>query len=191
MNSAGDLALREALVRYFKETYVKGLNTLMGGNASIRIGGVVYITPSSVPKTELRPEDVVELSVDGSVARGFRAPSSEWRMHIAIYKATKYTAVIHAHPPHILALYTAGLTLNDSPLSELRSYISRIGEVPYLKPGSAELAEAVASEVAKGSDLVVLRNHGAVAVGQTLPEALNKLEVAEDVAKVILLSRCY
>lgn len=178
--------LRDQLVRYFIETYNKGLNTLMGGNASIRVNDSVLITPSNVPKTELTINDIVKLSMDGNVVEGYRKPSSEWRMHLSIYKVSDYTAVIHAHAPSIITLYLAGLSLNLDTVSEAKSYIRKIADVEFIKPGTQELADEVSLRVKNGADLIVLKNHGVVAVGYSLPEALNKIEVAEDTAKILL-----
>ncbi|ABW02520.1 class II aldolase/adducin family protein [Caldivirga maquilingensis] len=180
---------RDQLIRYFIETYNKGLNTLMGGNASIRIGDSVLITPSGVPKSELTINDIVELSINGNVIEGNRKPSSEWRMHLSIYRVSDYKAVIHAHAPSIITLYLAGLSLDLSVVSEAKSYIRKISDVEFIKPGTQELADEVSMRIKDGADLIVLKNHGVVAVGYSLPEALNKIEVAEDTAKMLLTLR--
>ncbi|MGC8569715.1 MAG: class II aldolase/adducin family protein [Caldivirga sp.] len=177
---------RDQLVKYFVESYNKGLNTLMGGNASIRINDEVLITPSNVPKTELASSDIVKLSMNGSIIEGTRKPSSEWRMHLSIYRVSDYTAVIHAHAPSIITLYLAGLSLNLDTVSEAKSYIRKVSDVKFIKPGTQELADEVSLRIKEGADLIVLRNHGVVSVGYSLPEALNKIEVAEDTAKILL-----
>ncbi|WP_291767312.1 class II aldolase/adducin family protein [Caldivirga sp. UBA161] len=180
---------RSQIVKYFMETYNKGLNTLMGGNISVRIGDSVLITPSGVPKTELTINDIVKLSISGNVIEGTRKPSSEWRMHLSIYKVSNYTAVIHAHAPSIITLYLAGLSLDLNTVSETKAYIRKISDIEFIKPGTQELADEVSMRVRDGADLIVLKNHGVVAVGYSLPEALNKIEVAEDTAKILLTLR--
>lgn len=178
----------ESIVKYFKLSHEMGLNTLMGGNASIRVGNRVLITPTNMPKTELDEEDLVEIDIDGNVIRGNKKPSTEWRMHVEIYKATDYGAVFHAHPPNVLAMSSAGIMLDRS-FSELKSYAHGIAVVPYIEPGTQELAVEVAKAIAEGNDLVILEKHGAVAVAQTIPEAFNKMEVLEMVAYVTLHSK--
>ncbi|WP_367834527.1 class II aldolase/adducin family protein [Vulcanisaeta sp. JCM 16159] len=71
------------------------------------------------------------------------------------------------------------------------SYVGEIAEVPYLKPGSAELADAVSRAVSRrGVTAVVLMNHGLVTVGSTPYEALNRAEVLENLAYITLFSNC-
>jgi len=190
LNIGFNMDHRGELVRYFMESYIKGLNTLMGGNASIKVGDYVLITPSGVPKTELSEGDLVKLSLDGNVLEGSRKPSTEWRMHLAIYRVSNYLAVFHAHAPSVIALYLAGLRLDLNSVSEARSYIRRVDEVDFIEPGTQELADEVSARIKDGADLVVLRNHGVVAVGYSLLEALNKVEVAEDTARILLSVRC-
>lgn len=178
--------IRDELVRYFIESYNRGLNTLVGGNASVRINDSILITPSGVPKTELTSSDIVKLSLNGDVLEGNRKPSSEWRMHLAIYRVSDYTAIMHAHASSIIMLYLAGLRLDINLISEAKSYIHKVDEVEYIEPGTWELANEVALRVKNGADLVILKNHGVVAMGHSLAEALNKIEVAEETAKIML-----
>jgi len=89
---------RRLLVKYFKLSHDVGLNTLMGGNMSVRINDIILITPSNFSKLELREDDVIEININGEVVRGNRKPSSEWRMHVEIYKRTKYNVVFTLIP---------------------------------------------------------------------------------------------
>ncbi len=176
---------RRALIKYFKLSHEVGLNTLMGGNASIRIGSRVLITPTNAPKAELTEEDLVEIDLEGNATSSSKRPSSEWRMHVAIYKSTIYGAVFHAHPPNVLAIMNAGISLDES-FSELKSYAHGVAVVPYIEPGTQELADRVAEAMAGGADLVMLEKHGAVAAAASIQEAFNKMEVLEMVAYVTL-----
>ncbi|MGC8596382.1 MAG: class II aldolase/adducin family protein [Thermocladium sp.] len=176
---------RRLLVKYFRLSHDVGLNTLMGGNMSVRIKDIILITPSNFSKLELSEDDVVEINMSGEVVQGNRKPSSEWRMHVEIYKRTKYDVVFHAHPPNVLALSNSGIELDKS-FSELKSYSRGVGMVPYIEPGTQELANEVAKRIEEGNDLVILEKHGAVAVGSTIEEAFNKMEVLDMVAYVTL-----
>ncbi|WP_256205037.1 class II aldolase/adducin family protein [Aeropyrum camini] len=99
--------------------YERGLVQAMGGNVSVLHNGLVYISPTRLFRGGLRWLDVAVMTMDGRVVRG--RPSSEWRMHIAIYRRLKgVTAVVHAHPPALLAADAAGLRLEASLLMELK-----------------------------------------------------------------------
>ncbi len=188
MNEA---SLRRLIVEVFRLAYARRLTDLLGGNASARLGNdEVLITPTSMPKVLIRPQSIVKIRLDGTVVSG-GSPSSEWRMHVGIYRARDdIKFVLHTHPPNILALTKAGLRI-DLSLSEAISYIGEVAEVPYLKPGSVELADAVARAISRRDvTAVILRNHGLVTVGSTPYEALNRAEVLEDLAYITLLSSC-
>ncbi len=152
------------------------------------MGNRVLITPTNAPKTELTEEDLVEIDLDGNAILGNKRPSSEWRMHVMIYKSTSYGAVFHAHPPNVLTIMNAGIPLDES-FSELKSYAHGVAVVPYIEPGTQELADKVAEAMARGgADLVMLEKHGAVAAAASIQEAFNKMEVLEMIAYVTLSS---
>jgi L-fuculose-phosphate aldolase len=187
MNEA---SLRRSLVEIFRLAYARRLVDLLGGNVSARLGGdEILITPTSTPKVLIKPQSIVKIRLDGTVISGGK-PSSEWRMHAGIYRVRSDAKfVLHTHPPNILALTQAGLKV-DLSLSEAISYIGEVAEVPYLKPGSAELAEAVSRAVSKdGVTAVILKNHGLVTIGSTPYEALNRAEVLDDLAYITLMTR--
>jgi L-fuculose-phosphate aldolase len=123
----------------------------------------------------------VWINGEGEVVKGRLRPTSEWRMHVAIYRRRRDVgAVVHTHDvlPTLLAeRIEAGL------LSEAEAYLgSGIAVVPYIQPGTAELAEAVAAALEK-SNVAILKRHGVVAVGRDLAEAVNRIEVVADLAK--------
>ncbi|KUO92839.1 MAG: fuculose phosphate aldolase [Vulcanisaeta sp. CIS_19] len=187
MNEA---SLRRTLVEIFKLAYVRKLVDLLGGNVSARLGDdEILITPTSTPKVLIKPQSIVKIRLDGTVISGGK-PSSEWRMHVGIYRVrSDVKFVLHTHPPNILALTQAGLKV-DLSLSEAISYIGEVAEVPYLKPGSAELAEAVSRAMSReGVTAVILKNHGLVTIGSTPYEALNRAEVLDDLAYITLMTR--
>ncbi|GAB6946643.1 class II aldolase/adducin family protein [Vulcanisaeta sp. JCM 16161] len=189
MNEA---SLRRIIVEIFRLAYVRRLVDLLGGNASARLSSdEVLITPTSMPKVLMKPQSIVKIRLDGTVISGGN-PSSEWRMHVGIYRVRDDVRfVLHTHPPNILALTRAGLKI-DLSLSEAISYVGEIAEVPYLKPGSAELADAVSKAISRRNvTAVILKNHGLVTVGSTPYEALNRAEVLENLAYITLLSNCF
>jgi Ribulose-5-phosphate 4-epimerase and related epimerases and aldolases len=186
MNEA---SLRRSLVEIFRLAYMRRLVDLLGGNVSARLGGdEILITPTSTPKVLIKPQSIVKIRLDGTVISGGK-PSSEWRMHVGIYRVRgDVKFVLHTHPPNILALTQAGLKV-DLSLSEAISYIGEVAEVPYLKPGSAELAEAVSRAMSKDDvTAVILKNHGLVTIGSTPYEALNRAEVLDDLAYITLMT---
>lgn len=182
--------LRRLIAEVFRWTYIKGLNPVIGGNISARLDDeTILITPSGMPKHLVRPANIVKMKLDGTVI-GPGKPSSEWRMHVEIYKVRDdVRAIIHAHPPAILTLSLSGLKV-DSSLVEVQVYVGDvIPEVPTYAPGSQELAEAVSRVFrARNVKVVILRNHGVVAVGSNIFEAFNRVEVLEQAAWITIMS---
>jgi L-fuculose-phosphate aldolase len=168
--------------------YERGLVQVKGGNVSVAEGGLVYITPSGVPRHRVGWMDVAVIDMDGRVVRG--RPSSEWRMHLAIYRALEWArAVVHAHPRAVLSASTLGFKLHSELLEEARARLSCVAYVPWKKPGSWELAESAASTLrSTGCRAAVLERHGAVTVASDLWEALDAMEALEDLAWITLIS---
>jgi L-fuculose-phosphate aldolase len=171
----------DELVRYTRLLYERGHLTLLSGNVSVSVDGLFVVTPTSYPKPFLEAGDLVWINGEGEVIRGRLRPTSEWRMHVAIYRRRRDVgAVVHTHDvlPTLLAE-----RIEADLLSEAEAYLgSGIAVVPYIQPGTAELAEAVAAALEK-SNVAILKRHGVVAVGRDLAEAVNRIEVVADLAR--------
>jgi len=180
--------IREDLVQVVQELYEGQVITATGGNVSVRIPGSdneVWITPSRLFKGDLHPDVMVRINLDGkSLDTGARSPSSEWCMHTQILeKKPQANAVIHAHAPNATILANCGLPF--LPISTEAAFFGNIPRVPFLMPGTPELAEAVAA--AMNDDWAVLMiNHGIVVAGRTLRRAADMVEIIERTAEVIL-----
>ena len=80
-----ETALREELVAYYKRVEAIGLNEMSSGNLSVRFGEGMLISPNGATAESITVDTVVETTFDGRWS-GERRPSSEWRMHAAIYE---------------------------------------------------------------------------------------------------------
>ena len=169
-----------------KFLYNRGLISILGGNASVRCGDKIYITPSGVPKVNIRSFSVIDMS--GNALAGPK-PSIEYRFHLAIYKKTSAKAVLHAHPPYTVALSKLGIRPSLEDFVEAMAYVKGYKYIEFRPPGSVELAKAIEDAASDELNLLVLERHGAVAWGKDLYEALNVIEAFEDLAKIYLLTR--
>jgi len=183
-----DLKARIAEVARYLEEH--GLNHGRSGNISIRVPGVnhVLITPSGLVKSRLNTDDIVVVDLNGSIVEGARKPSSEINLHLAIYRARpEVNAVIHAH-----TIYATALAVARRPLPVIieEAVLVLGGDVrvaefaPY---GTTQLAENVVRAL-EGRKTVLLANHGVVAVGGNLEEALESLILTERLSQVYILS---
>ena len=91
---------REALRSTAVAMAEAGLVTGSSGNVSLRLGDRALITASAVPYAELCADQVIEIDEDGNRLLGTGEPSSEWRMHVAIYaRRSDAQAIVHTHSP--------------------------------------------------------------------------------------------
>jgi L-fuculose-phosphate aldolase len=160
---AGIIAVAQALD-------AAGLVPNKSGNVSCRSADGFLITPAGVPYRDLVPADIVESSLAGSAAAHARRPSSEWRMHAAIYAdRPDAAAIVHTHSPKATALACAGRGI--PPFHYMVALAG--GEIrcmPYATFGTAELA-ATAVQGLEGRRATLLANHGVIAIGASLGEA--------------------
>ena len=140
------------------------------GNVSCRVVGGFAITPAGIPYRELVPAHIVTLPLDAPVPATEPRPSSEWRMHAAIYRARPdVTAIVHTHSPRATALAAAGRGI--PPFHYMIALAG--GDVrcmPYATFGTAELAESAVRGL-EGRRACLLGNHGVMAIGDTLARA--------------------
>jgi len=178
---------REEMVQAINELYQLGLITATGGNLSVRIEGreECWITPSQVHKGDLRPEMMIRIDLRGNVlGESALAPSSEWPMHTAIYRMRPdVRAIVHAHAPYATVLALARLPF--LPITAEAAFLREVPVVPFIMPGTEELAEAVVKALGQRNQVCLLQNHGVVAVATSLRRACNILETVERTAQLI------
>jgi L-fuculose-phosphate aldolase len=204
------IALCHELIRAGKLLERRGMVVATEGNLSARFDvSSMVITRRARRKGELTPRDFVEMGLteaEDSLAR--EAASTEHRLHLAAYGVREdVEAVVHAHPVALTAFGLRGELPNFAAFDEARSFIGPIALVPYHPSGSDALANAVGIALtgegpAKHAaipgvpvlappgapNLILLRNHGALTVGETVDQALSRLEIAERLASTLLLS---
>jgi len=147
-----------------------GLVPNKSGNVSCRSSGGFLITPAGVPYDQLLPGSIVELPVHGTPDPAGPRPSSEWRMHAAIYAARlDVAAIVHTHSPRATALACAGRGI--PPFHYMIALAGGdIRCMPYSTFGTAELAAAAVRGL-EGRRATLLSNHGVLAVGASLRAA--------------------
>jgi L-fuculose-phosphate aldolase len=183
--------LRLAILEAGRICYANGLMPSNNGNISARLGADrIVITPSGICKGRMDPEDLLIVDLDGKVVKADavrrRRASSETPMHLEAYRQRDtIRAVIHAHPSNATALTVAGLPF---PVDILPEVLEGLGPVPttrFALPSSDDNALAI-RDLIKEHNAVLIRNHGAIAFGADLDEALNHLERLESVAKTVI-----
>lgn len=180
--------LRRAVLDAAVYSHEEGLVRGTSGNWSRRDPrtGIIAIKPSSLRHDRMTLEDVVLIDLEGKVLEGKRKPSSEYRLHLAIYRAfPDIHGVAHTHSPY--ATCFAAMEKEIPPVQIEAQFIGpKIPVAAYGAPGSEEVGQR-AVEVLGASKAALLAKHGVVAMGATLEEAVQISVMVEDVARVYYL----
>ncbi|MCS7034197.1 MAG: class II aldolase/adducin family protein [Phycisphaerae bacterium] len=179
--------LRQTICDIGWRLWTRGLCSGSDGNISVRLSEGEYLcTPSNRSKGFLSPGNLCRIDSAGRpLERGIR-PSSEIRMHLAIYEERPdVSAIIHAHPPHATGFALAHRLPPHWVYAEADVLLHPIALVPYVTPGDQRLADAVRPHARK-SDVLLLANHGAVCMDADLEQAYFKMEMLETFVRIVL-----
>ena len=181
--------LRQQLVAVARRMNASGINQGTSGNLSVRIPGGMLITPSSLPYDRMQPEDLVALDLQGQpLGNGGcqRRPSSEWRLHADILASrSEIAAVLHCHSIHATALACHGRAIPPFHYMTAVAGGHDIRCAPYATFGTAELS-AAAVQALQDRLACLLAQHGQVAVGSSLDQALRLAIEVETLAHMYL-----
>jgi L-fuculose-phosphate aldolase len=182
--------LRRDLVEVCQRLHARDLIGAGEGNVSCRLGGrKLLVTPSGASKGHLRATDLVVVTEDGDKVRGRGRASTELRMHLAAYAARPdVRAIVHAHPITAVALTVAGAPPPNDVMPEAAVVLGEVVVAPFATPGTDEVPRALAPLLAH-HEVILLERHGALALGRTLFEALDRIETLERVSRVAVLAR--
>ncbi len=162
------------------------------GNISVRLDAEVWITPTGQSLRGLTPARLARLDLGGSPLNENR-PSKEHPFHTAIYRTREDArAVVHLHSAYAVALSCLESFDGDASLPPLTPYyfmrVAPLAVLPYFRPGSAALADAIAA-VAAAHHSILLRNHGLICAGSSLSEAADRAEELEQTARLHFILR--
>jgi len=161
------------------------------GNLSARLDGDhLLCTPTAVSKGDVKPSWLIVVDGDNQVVEGARRAFSELQLHRAAYGArSDISVVIHAHPPVSCGFAVAGEPIPHPMLAEpVVSLGTEIPLVPYFRPGSPELSNAI-GEALQRADVLLLERHGLLSVGGSFEQAYLRMELVEHQAKIAMNAR--
>jgi len=160
-----------------------GLNRGSSGNASVRDGDGMLITPSALPVSEMTLASMVRMDLAGKVLEGGK-PSSEWRFHRDILAARpEIGAVVHAHSTFAT---TIACMRRDVPAVHYMIALAGSDHIPctpYSVFGEQELSDHALAAL-QGRKACLLGNHGMIALGTDLADALAVAEEVEFVCEI-------
>ncbi|MGW7577145.1 class II aldolase/adducin family protein [Streptomyces sp. NPDC054765] len=174
------------LVATARRTVADGLVVGTSGNVSCRIKDLVLVTPSGVPYDRLGPGDTTAVDLEGRQIIGGLRPTSELPMHLAVYRSTTATAVVHTHAPYATAVST--LVPELPPVHYMTAALGGpVRVAPYALYGSDELA-ANMLDALRDRTGCLLQNHGTLTHGDSLGQALDRTAQLEWMCRVWLLA---
>ncbi len=160
--------------------YEKGFVAANDGNISVKINdNEFYCTPTGVSKGALTPDMIIRIDGKGNKLDGKLNPSSEIKMHLRVYQERPdVMAVVHAHPPVATAFTVAGVELDQYILPEAVLTIGNVPTCEYGTPSTMEIPDSLAPFI-QNHDAFLLKNHGALTIGNTLTKAFFTMEEVE------------
>ncbi len=160
-----------------------GLNQGMSGNISVRDGGRMLITPSATPYDRMTPADMASVALGSGESEGPLAPSSEWHFHHDIYVSRPDVgAIVHAHPTFCTALAMARRGIPPCHYMVATFGGDDVRCAGYATFGTPALS-ALVVEALEDRQACLLANHGMIACGRDLAQAMWRAVELEAVAR--------
>jgi L-fuculose-phosphate aldolase len=177
--------LRETIIAKACWMNSVGLNQGTSGNISARLGDRMLITPTSIPYESMKPAMICAFAIDGEYGayEGPRLPSTEWRFHLDILKARpEVGAIVHTH-----STFATVLAIARKPIPACHYMVAAFGGsdvriADYATYGTKALAEN-AVKALEGRTGCLLANHGMIALGRDLDEAMWRAVELETIAR--------
>jgi L-fuculose-phosphate aldolase len=165
------LDLRKKIIATCLRMNSEGINQGTSGNVSARMDEGFLITASGIPYARMQPEHVVEMDLDGGY-RGKYLPSTEWRMHMDIYRARPEAgAIVHTH-----SIYATALACLRKDIPAFHYMIGVTGGTSLRVSGYAEFGTQALSDTMlralKDRTACLLANHGQICFGVDLDRAI-------------------
>lgn len=181
--------LRQDIVDVGKLMFQKGWVAANDGNISVRLDDQrILCTPTLICKGMMSVDDLIVCDLDGNKVEGRRERTSEIAMHATIYRMRPdIESVLHAHPPVATGFAVAGRALDLALLPEVIISLGCVPLADYGLPGTPALTEGMLPLIPK-YDAILMANHGAVAYGENVYQAFQRMETVEHFARITLVA---
>lgn len=181
--------LKLEIIQVGKRLYAAGLAVAKSGNLSARIDDEnILITASGTALGQLKEGDIVKVNLADGKAEAGLIPSSELPLHSLIYKNLPAKVVIHCHPPLINGYFAVAKALKAMSF-ETKFYLGDVPVIPQQTPTVTDPGPVIAE--LKSNNLVVLKNHGTVAIADKFEDALSITEALEEAVKSAAVGRLF
>lgn len=177
--------IKKEICEIGRRIYNNGFVAANDGNISVKVNdNEFYCTPTGVSKGFMTPDMIIRIDGTGKKIEGKLNPSSEIKMHLRVYRERPdVNAVVHAHPPTATAFTVAGLAMDKYILPEAVLVLGDVPTCDYGTPSTDEIPDSLMPYI-QNHDAFLLKNHGALTVGNTLTKAFFVMEEVEFNAKI-------
>ena len=184
-----ELELKQEIIKVGQRLYQAGLAVAKSGNISAKLDAEnILITASGTFLGQLQESDILKVNLAHPQNLGALKPSSELPLHSLVYANFSAQVVVHCHPPLINGYFA--LTDKLKALSfETKFYLGDIPVIPQQTPTVTEVQPVIAA--LKTNNLVVLKNHGTIAIADKFSDALSITEALEEAVKSAALARLF
>jgi L-fuculose-phosphate aldolase len=181
--------LKREIIEVGRRIYQTGLAVAKSGNISAKLDRrYILITASGVSLGDLKYKDIVRVELNSNRYKGDIKPSSELPLHSLVYKNLKATKVLHCHPPLINGYFAVTSSLKALTF-ETKFYL---GDVPVIKQETPTVTKPIeVIEALKSSNLVVLKSHGVVAIGDNFLDSLSLIQALEEAVRTAAVARIF
>ena len=183
-------ALREEVWRLHLELPKNNLVAWTSGNVSARDpeSGLVVIKPSGLKYSELRPENMVIVDLEGDMVEGNLKPSSDTASHLYIYRARPdVNGIVHTHSRYATAFAALGKPIPVYLTAQGDEFGGPIPCGGFALIGGEEIGKVVVESIGT-SPAVLLKNHGVFTIGKNAEGAIKAAVMVEDVAATVWLA---
>jgi len=182
----------QQVVEYARQAYTRGLVGGTGGNYSARLpSGRMVVTATGIALSDTTPENLISVDLESCdwTPRGEHKPSKEYLYHADILRLRPDVgSVLHVHPPYATAY---AVRQRDIPMVTDAAFKQPpIPRVPFAPSGSEALRQHVvdAIQAHPGCKVLLLEQHGVIALGATVVAAYNTADLTEELARIAYLA---
>ncbi len=183
------IQIKEQMCDICQKMWQLGWVAANDGNVTAKLeDGTFLCTPTGMSKSFITPDKLIRINEKGEILEGAEGlrPSSEIKMHLRCYeKREDVGSVIHAHPPGATGFAVAHKAMDMYNMIEDVAVIGSVPLTPYGTPSTTEVPDSIEPYLEE-HDVMLLENHGALAVGCDLMTAFYRMESLELWAKITI-----
>jgi L-fuculose-phosphate aldolase len=177
---------KQAIIFWGSQLHQQGINYGRSGNMSKRVGGKILITAHESYLGFLEKDDILVIDQGGNILEGNKEPTAEKSLHQSIYRQfPQRHVVIHAHPPYTVHYFYHYESLVPITLEE-RVYLGKVKAITQETPTITNLDPI--HHALTNNDIVVIKDHGVVAIGVDFKYAFSLIELLEINARLRLIT---